>query len=105
MSQPSLEGVFAQLVEAEDSDTLAGEILDVMNSGEAVGQAPPPERPVAMGLRLYRALAGAFPHEFQNVYGEELLASHRNRYRANMAALWRPRTGALVAGYCDPRSG
>ena len=30
-------------------------------------------RPVAISLRLYRALAGAFPHEFKNVYGEELL--------------------------------
>ncbi|PYT27741.1 MAG: hypothetical protein DMG57_17260 [Acidobacteria bacterium] len=30
-------------------------------------------RPVAISLRLYRALARAFPHEFKNVYGEELL--------------------------------
>ncbi|HYL34350.1 MAG TPA: ABC transporter permease [Bryobacteraceae bacterium] len=30
-------------------------------------------RPVAISLRLYRALAGAFPYEFKNVYGEELL--------------------------------
>jgi predicted permease len=29
--------------------------------------------PAAFGLRLYRALARAFPHEFQNVYGEDLL--------------------------------
>ena len=30
-------------------------------------------RPVAISLRLYRALARAFPHEFKNVYGDELL--------------------------------
>ena len=30
-------------------------------------------RPVAVTLRLYRALANAFPHEFKNVYGDELL--------------------------------
>ena len=30
-------------------------------------------RPVAITLRIYRALARAFPHEFQNVYGDELL--------------------------------
>jgi putative ABC transport system permease protein len=30
-------------------------------------------RPVAITLRIYRALARAFPHEFKNVYGDELL--------------------------------
>lgn len=30
-------------------------------------------RPVAITLRIYRALASAFPHEFNNVYGDELL--------------------------------
>jgi predicted permease len=30
-------------------------------------------RPVAISLRLYRALARAFPHEFKSVYGDELL--------------------------------
>lgn len=30
MSQPSLEGVFAQLTAVEDSDTVAGQIMDVM---------------------------------------------------------------------------
>lgn len=56
MSQPSLEGVFAQLTEVEDSDALAKQILDVMTSGEAGGPSsetetgppspdpPPPER-------------------------------------------------------------
>jgi predicted permease len=29
-------------------------------------------RPVALSLRLYRAFAKAFPHEFKNVYGQEL---------------------------------
>jgi hypothetical protein len=30
-------------------------------------------RRVALTLRIYRALAAAFPHEFKNVYGDELL--------------------------------
>src|SRR5574341_1505152 len=30
-------------------------------------------RPVAISLRLYRALANAFPYEFKNAYGEELV--------------------------------
>lgn len=33
------------------------------------------ERPVAIGLRIYRALANAFPHEFKNAYGNEMLAA------------------------------
>lgn len=37
MSQPSLEGVFAQLTEVEDSDALADQILKVMRSEEAGG--------------------------------------------------------------------
>src|SRR5581483_1881647 len=35
----------------------------------------PPSRPVAIGLRLYRALAGASPQEFQNVYGDDMLVA------------------------------
>jgi predicted permease len=30
-------------------------------------------RPVAIGLRLYRALAAAFPYEFKSAYGDELV--------------------------------
>jgi putative ABC transport system permease protein len=30
-------------------------------------------RPVEIGLRVYRALAGAFPYEFKNAYGDELV--------------------------------
>jgi putative ABC transport system permease protein len=30
-------------------------------------------RPVALTLRLYRALASAYPHEFRNVWGDEML--------------------------------
>jgi hypothetical protein len=30
-------------------------------------------KPVGIGLRLYRALAGAFPYEFRCIYGDELL--------------------------------
>jgi predicted permease len=74
MNQPSLEAVFAQLVEAEDSDALAGQILDVMTSGGGGRPSPVPSEPrAAPGLRLYRGLTRAFPHEFKNVYGEELL--------------------------------
>jgi macrolide transport system ATP-binding/permease protein len=69
MSQPSLEGVFAQLVEAEDGDALAGQIINAMGGSDP----GPPQLPVEIGLRLYRKLAGAFPQEFQNVYGDELL--------------------------------
>ncbi|HEX4230895.1 MAG TPA: ABC transporter permease [Bryobacteraceae bacterium] len=32
-----------------------------------------PNEPVALGLRLYRALAQAFPQEFKNAYGDELM--------------------------------
>jgi ABC-2 type transport system ATP-binding protein len=32
MQQPSLEGVFAQLAQVEDSDTVAGSILEVMKA-------------------------------------------------------------------------
>jgi len=46
MSQPSLEGVFAQLNEVEDSDSLAGQVLDAMNwSGAAL--PPAKEQPAA----------------------------------------------------------
>jgi hypothetical protein len=30
-------------------------------------------RPVAIGLRLFRLLAAAYPHEFRNIYGEDML--------------------------------
>ncbi|HLK70158.1 MAG TPA: ABC transporter permease [Bryobacteraceae bacterium] len=33
----------------------------------------PSNQPVAIGLRLYRALARAFPYEFRNAYGDELV--------------------------------
>jgi hypothetical protein len=33
----------------------------------------PQNRPVAISLRLYRALARAFPYEFKNAYGNELV--------------------------------
>jgi putative ABC transport system permease protein len=32
----------------------------------------PSDRPAEIALRLYRALAGAFPYEFKNAYGDEL---------------------------------
>jgi putative ABC transport system permease protein len=30
-------------------------------------------RPIEISLRLYRALANAFPYEFKNAYGDELV--------------------------------
>ncbi|MCU1263552.1 MAG: transporter related [Bryobacterales bacterium] len=71
MQQPSLEGVFSQLAQVDDGDELANRIVDAMSKGG--GEPPPPNRPVATGLRLYRSLARAFPYEFRNVYGDELL--------------------------------
>jgi predicted permease len=44
MSQPSLEGVFAQLAEVEDSDALAGKVLHAMKAGagESAAEGPGP---------------------------------------------------------------
>ncbi len=42
-------------------------------------------RPVAAGLRLYRAFARAFPHEFKNVYGEEMLRAAED----SVDGIWR----------------
>src|ERR1700733_12790640 len=70
MSQTDLEGVFAQLTEVQDTDALAGQLLQATIGGE------PPHDPPAPEFRLYRSLyrtaARAFPDEFQNQYGEEL---------------------------------
>src|ERR1035438_6418987 len=90
MSQPSLEGVFAQLAQVDAGDDVANRILDVMSyggSGQAEAAAPPP---VAAGLRLYRGMASAFPDEFQNVYGEEMLQAGEDA----IEPVWR-RHGAL----------
>jgi putative ABC transport system permease protein len=39
-----------------------------------MNQAPgAPNHPAAVTLRIYRALASAFPQEFKNVYGDEML--------------------------------
>ena len=42
-------------------------------------------RPVAISLRLYRALAGAFPYEFKNAYGDELVQVTEDA----VEAIWR----------------
>jgi hypothetical protein len=70
MRQPSLEGVFAQLAQVDAGEEVAGRILGAMGSGEAVSV---PAAPVAAGRRRYRGIANAFPQEFQNAYGPELL--------------------------------
>ncbi|MBV8829676.1 MAG: ATP-binding cassette domain-containing protein, partial [Acidobacteriaceae bacterium] len=82
MQQPSLEGVFSQLVEVESSERLVSGILDAMSFGTRDHYSPagslerkhkPLEPPVAFGLRVYRSLAATFPTEFQNAYGDELM--------------------------------
>src|SRR5260370_4622985 len=88
MSQPSLEGVFAQLTQADDGDEVANRIVDAMNfRGTAV---QPPEPAVAAGLTLYRGLANGLPHDFKNVYGEELLQTAED----SIGSVWR-RQGLL----------
>ena len=52
MSQPSLEGVFAQLAETQDSESRAGRIIDVM-TGE-----PDPPPPAAIEKAPAKPLAG-----------------------------------------------
>jgi len=85
MRQPSLEGVFAQLAQVDDGEEAAGRIVNAMSSGPV---APP--APVAAGLRIYRRLAGAFPQEFLNVYGPELVQTGED----SIEPIWR-RYGAL----------
>ena len=68
MSQPSLEAVFAQLADTEDSDAVARKILDVMN-GDRTQRPQAPET----GMRIGRAIAAAMPQEFRNAHGEEIL--------------------------------
>lgn len=90
MSQPSLEGVFAQLAETEDSDSVARKILNVMGAGRETvtpkGLHPVPET----GLRMYRAIAGALPQEFQNVHRPEMLQTTEE----SIEPIWR-REGVL----------
>ena len=50
----------------------------------------PAARPVAIGLRLYRALANAFPYEFRNAYGDEMLQVAED----SIEPIWR-RHGAM----------
>ncbi|MGD0776959.1 MAG: ATP-binding cassette domain-containing protein, partial [Candidatus Solibacter sp.] len=97
MSQPSLEGVFAQLAQVDDGDELAGRIMDVMSyrgggwQADPEGTPPAPPAPaVAAGLSLYRGLASGLPHEFQNAYGEELLQTAED----SIETIWR-REGLL----------
>jgi predicted permease len=70
MQQPSLEGVFAQLAQVDDGEVVANRIMEAMSSAPSASLPAPP---VAAGLRAYRGLANAFPQEFQNAYGPELL--------------------------------
>jgi predicted permease len=71
MSQPSLEGVFAQLAEVDNGDEVANRIVDAMTYRQPA--APAPARPVELGLGAYRAIANTLPEEFKNDYGDELM--------------------------------
>jgi hypothetical protein len=51
-------------------------------------------RPVPVGLRVYRALAAAFPYEFRNSYGDELLQVTEDA----IDEIWR-RYGVLGLGH------
>lgn len=80
MQQPSLEGVFSQLMEVESSEKLVSGILDAMSFGTQKHSSPASaverkrlDAPVAFGLGVYRSLAAKFPNEFQNAYGDELM--------------------------------
>jgi ABC-2 type transport system ATP-binding protein len=71
MSQPSLEGVFAQLAEVENGEEVASRVVEAMITPDA----PEPSRPVALGVRVYRGIASALPDEFNTAYGNEMLAA------------------------------
>jgi len=87
MRQPSLEGVFAHLADVDDGERVATRVVQAMNyqgpapspraaepgATEGPAPAPQPERPVALGLRAYRAISSAFPDEFNANYGGEML--------------------------------
>jgi predicted permease len=87
MRQPSLEGVFAQLADVDDGERVADRVVEAMSykgpaaspraadadAHETGAPARQPERPVALGLRAYRAIASAFPDEFNDNYGAEML--------------------------------
>jgi predicted permease len=83
MSQPSLEGVFAQLTQADDGDEVANRIVDAMGFRGTSVRAPDPA--IAAGLTLYRGLANGLPHEFKNVYGDELLQTAED----SIGSVWR----------------
>jgi predicted permease len=54
----------------------------------------PQNRPLAISLRLYRALARAFPYEFKNAYGDELVQVAEDA----IEPIWR-RHGVLGLGH------
>jgi putative ABC transport system permease protein len=72
----------ARLIYEDPGDSLADlGIKDMTYRGiewqpaTAAGPAVPPQppsRPVEISLRLYRTLAGAFPRDFRNTWGEEM---------------------------------
>ena len=89
MRQPSLEGVFAQLAEVDSGEEAADRLVQTM-SDAAPAEERKPEAPVAVGMRAYRAIARAFPDEFNAVYGDELVQTAEEA----VEAVWR-QYGAL----------
>ena len=53
-------------------------------------------RPVAIGLRVYRGLAAAFPHEFRNVYGDAMTLTAEDA----VEMIWRERGWLGIAICC-----
>jgi ABC-2 type transport system ATP-binding protein len=71
MSQPSLEGVFAQLAQVEDSGALANQILDAMSYGKPAPPSadgpPAPPGPVPSRDRRERSLRKSQHHAVEHL--------------------------------------
>ena len=78
LRQPSLEGVFAQLTASADPRDAADRILRLVVSrrfGNEIPLGEPGEPGANIATTLARNLVSAFPQDFQNTCGEELLES------------------------------
>jgi ABC-type multidrug transport system ATPase subunit len=95
MSQPSLEGVFAQLAEVDDGEDVANRIVEVMahrgrscrserSAGAAGGYRP-------AGLSCHRQRV---PGRVSKRLRRRIVENRGRRDRARLAATWRLRPGA-----------